>query len=105
VVGGVAAKATDAQLDALERFGAAIGLAYQIVDDVLDVTGTSEVLGKTAGRDIQLGKTTYPSLMGIDAAENRARELVTDGMNALAMAGIRTPEFETLGALILARAS
>jgi farnesyl diphosphate synthase len=70
-------------LAALDRYGRAIGLAFQIVDDVLDVEGTSEVLGKTAGKDAQKNKPTYVSVLGLAAARERAERLRRDAIAAL----------------------
>jgi farnesyl diphosphate synthase len=72
-----------AMLAALDRYGRAIGLAFQIVDDVLDVEGTSEVLGKTAGKDAQKNKPTYVSVLGLAAARERAERLRRDALAAL----------------------
>jgi farnesyl diphosphate synthase len=82
-MGALAAGADAATLGALDRYGRAIGLAFQIVDDVLDVEGTSEVLGKTAGKDAQKNKPTYVSVMGLAAARERAERLRQDAMHAL----------------------
>ncbi|MFI5245682.1 MAG: polyprenyl synthetase family protein, partial [Gemmatimonadales bacterium] len=64
-IGGLAARASEETLRAFDRYGAAVGLAFQIADDVLDVTATTDVLGKTAGRDAALRKSTYPALLGL----------------------------------------
>ncbi|MBN2339032.1 MAG: polyprenyl synthetase family protein [Acidobacteria bacterium] len=74
--GALAAGAADRELEALDRYGGAIGLVFQIVDDILDVTATSQALGKTAGKDVKAGKATYPALYGIEASRRKARELV-----------------------------
>ena len=66
--GAVMAGASEAQLAAIERFASELGLAFQIVDDILDVEGASEALGKTAGKDAAAGKPTYPALYGLDAS-------------------------------------
>ena len=76
VSGGIYACARAEQVKHLRSFGRQIGLAFQIVDDVLDVTQTSEQLGKTAGKDTAAEKATYPSLFGIDESLNRADSLV-----------------------------
>ncbi|MDB4881613.1 MAG: geranyltranstransferase, partial [Gemmatimonadetes bacterium] len=68
-LGGRAAGAPQSRQDALASFGAAIGLAFQIADDVLDVTATTDQLGKTAGRDLALRKSTYPALLGVEGAK------------------------------------
>jgi geranylgeranyl pyrophosphate synthase len=90
LIGGLAAGATESVVQALARYGAALGLAFQIADDVLDVTGSTEVLGKTAGRDAELRKSTYPTLLGVAGATSRAEALVDDGCAALADAGLLT---------------
>ena len=70
----------------LTRYGEALGLAFQVVDDILDVEQTTEVLGKTAGKDAAAGKLTYPKLYGLDAAKAEARRLVDEAKGALAAA-------------------
>ena len=72
VLGGIAANAEPAVLQALRRYGEEIGLAFQVADDVLDATGTSEELGRPAGRDAALAKSTYVSVLGVDAARAEA---------------------------------
>jgi len=74
--------------DALAQYGAAIGLAFQVVDDILDVTQASETLGKTAGKDAHHDKPTYVSLMGLDAARRHALELRDEARAALARSGL-----------------
>ncbi|HEY1730349.1 MAG TPA: farnesyl diphosphate synthase [Terriglobales bacterium] len=83
VSGGMYAEATPEQIQSLRNFGMNIGLAFQIVDDVLDVTQTSEQLGKTAGKDTATEKATYPSLFGVDASLKKADELVARASTAL----------------------
>jgi farnesyl diphosphate synthase/geranylgeranyl diphosphate synthase type II len=95
-LGGLAAGADDAVLAALGQYGAAIGLAFQIADDVLDVTATTDQLGKTAGRDLALHKSTYPALLGIDGARARASALVDDACGALERVALLTPVLEHL---------
>jgi farnesyl diphosphate synthase len=72
--GAIMAGADDARLAALDRFGAALGLAFQIVDDILDVSATSADLGKTAGKDAAAGKPTYPALYGLEQSARLAAE-------------------------------
>lgn len=87
VLGGLLANAPESKLDALRRFGESIGLAFQIVDDLLDQERTSEELGKTAGKDAAQGKLTYPSLIGVPEARKRAAELLQDAEKNAAMIG------------------
>ena len=77
------AGASDSYLDALDRYGRAIGLAFQIVDDLLDVQGEESKLGKRVGKDSDLGKWTYPRFLGIDGSRYRARELVKEATAAI----------------------
>ena len=104
-IGGVAAKASDSTVAALDAYGEAIGLAFQIMDDVLDVTGTTETLGKTAGRDTTLRKSTYPSLMGLDAARAMAVRKVDEARGHLAQAGILTDDLAGFSSFVVDRAS
>ncbi len=84
LAGGLCGGATAAQLDALRAAGRHLGLAFQIVDDVLDATADSAALGKTAGKDARSGKTTYVSLHGLDASRKLAREHTDAALAALA---------------------
>jgi geranylgeranyl diphosphate synthase type II len=77
VSGGLYAGAKDREVAHLRAFGRSIGLAFQIVDDILDVTQTSEQLGKTAGKDTAAEKATYPALFGVKQSERKADELVS----------------------------
>lgn len=103
LIGGIAAGAPAAAVGALGRYGAALGLAFQIVDDLLDVTSTSEVLGKTAGRDAALRKSTYPALLGVDGAAQRAEALVEDGCAALSRVALLTPVLESTARFVVRR--
>ena len=105
VLGGLAAGAGEARLDALRRYGSAVGLAFQIADDVLDVTATTDQLGKTAGRDLELRKSTYPALLGVDGAMQRAGALIDDACGALADVALLTPALEHLARFSVARRS
>jgi geranylgeranyl diphosphate synthase type II len=78
--GALAAGAAGEQLQALTRFGSKIGLVFQIVDDILDVTSSSEELGKTAGKDAKVEKATYPAFYGVEASRNKARELLESAL-------------------------
>jgi geranylgeranyl pyrophosphate synthase len=104
-IGGRAAGAPPGALAALARYGAAIGLAFQIADDVLDVTATTSQLGKTAGRDLALQKSTYPALLGIDGARSRAQSLVEQGCSALEEVGLLTPALARIAHFTVERTS
>ncbi|HEX8945711.1 MAG TPA: farnesyl diphosphate synthase [Gemmatimonadaceae bacterium] len=103
--GGIAARVNADQLAALSQFGDAIGLAFQIADDVLDVTATTDRLGKRAGRDVDLAKSTYPALLGVEGARQRAESLVVDGCAALRAAGLLSTELDTLARFVVERES
>jgi geranylgeranyl pyrophosphate synthase len=105
LLGGLAAGASPERLQALERFGQSVGLAFQIADDVLDVTATTDELGKTAGKDQAYGKSTYPALLGVDGANARAKALVVEGCQALGREDLLTPDLESLARFIIDRRS
>jgi geranylgeranyl pyrophosphate synthase len=105
MMGGLAAGAGEAQIAALERYGGAVGLAFQIMDDVLDVTSTTGALGKTAGRDAALGKSTYPALLGVEGARQRAHALIADGLGSLAEQKLLTQELSQVANFMLTRTS
>jgi geranylgeranyl diphosphate synthase type II len=104
-IGARAARSTVGRREAFARYGAAIGLAFQIADDVLDVTATTDELGKTAGRDLELQKSTYPALLGIEGATARAVALVTEACDALESEGVLTPPLKALACFIVERRS
>ena len=104
-MGGRAARTTEERVSALRLYGAAVGLAFQIADDVLDVTATTDQLGKTAGRDVALNKSTYPALLGIEGARHRAAALIDEGCLALSAVGLLTPELEEIGRFTIQRPS
>jgi geranylgeranyl diphosphate synthase type II len=86
--GAVLAGARADQLDAIERFASELGLAFQIVDDILDVEGASPELGKTAGKDAAAGKPTYPALFGLDRSRQMATDCVERALDALRSGGL-----------------
>jgi len=104
-IGGLAAGAADAAMVALDAYGSAVGLAFQIADDVLDVTATTDELGKTAGRDVALRKSTYPALLGVDGARRRAAALVEEACAALDAEGLLTPPLEQIARFTVERRS
>jgi farnesyl diphosphate synthase len=95
-IGALAAGADDATVDAMAQFGADVGLAFQIVDDVLDVTSTSDVLGKTAGSDASRGKRTYATVMGVEDALQLARTYAATARQSLQRRGVLTEELDAL---------
>lgn len=102
-LGGMAAGAGADVLEALDGYGSSLGLAFQIADDLLDVTGRTELTGKTAGRDAELEKATFPALMGVDAARDRARNEVENALAALRRAGVSSDELDALAAYTVER--
>ena len=104
-LGAIAAAADGASLEAFDRYASAVGLAFQIADDVLDVTATTDQLGKTAGRDLALRTSTYPALLGVDGAVARAAALVDEACRSLERAGLLTPNLEQLARFTVARRS
>jgi geranylgeranyl diphosphate synthase, type II len=85
MLGGMLGGASQEQLGALERYGTALGLAFQIVDDLLDQEESSATLGKTAGKDLAQGKLTYPSVVGVDAARSEAAALLATALENAGM--------------------
>jgi geranylgeranyl diphosphate synthase type II len=101
--GAILAGATPAQLKALGVAGDDLGLAFQIMDDILDITATSEELGKTAGKDQAQQKATYPAVHGIETSRRRAQALVADAHAALEPFGPRALPLRALGTFIIER--
>ncbi|HJQ11698.1 MAG TPA: farnesyl diphosphate synthase [Gemmatimonadaceae bacterium] len=104
-VGAIAANASAEKLSAIEQYGRDIGLAFQIMDDVLDITSSTSVLGKTSGRDVVLRKSTYPRLLGVEGAQQRARALIADGLDSLASQGMLTQELSQVANFMVTRTS
>lgn len=103
LMGAACGEPRDSDWDALTQAGEAIGLAFQIQDDILDETVSTETLGKTKGRDQILGKSTFPSLLGIEASGQEASALVEIAINALARIDKDTTMLETLARLSVER--
>jgi geranylgeranyl diphosphate synthase type II len=103
VSGGLYAGAKDSEVKKLRAFGQSIGLAFQIVDDVLDVTQTSQQLGKTAGKDASAQKATYPALFGIDESERKADGLVNSALSELDSFGERADTLKELARYLVER--
>jgi geranylgeranyl diphosphate synthase, type II len=102
-LGGMSANATPAKLEALTRFGYHLGLAFQVIDDILDVTQSTEVLGKTAGKDQAVEKSTYPAILGLAASRKEAAKLTQGAMEALKPLGKKAARLEEIAAYLLKR--
>ena len=96
---------TDQAIPKLREYAQAIGLAFQVQDDILDIISDTEVLGKTAGKDQQVEKSTYPALMGLDNAQAYAKELHDQALNALAIFGDNAVELNQISQFLLSRKS
>jgi geranylgeranyl diphosphate synthase, type II len=105
VSGGIYAGGSAEQVDQLRSYGQAIGLAFQIVDDILDVTQTTEQLGKTAGKDVASEKATYPALFGIDESRRQAAGLLESASKALEIFGRRGAILKHLAQFLIERSN
>jgi geranylgeranyl diphosphate synthase type II len=101
--GATLAGASDVELSKMVTYARNIGLAFQIIDDILDITATQEELGKTAGKDVQAQKATYPSLMGLEASRREADRLIAAAIAELADYGDRAVPLIALAEFITAR--
>jgi geranylgeranyl diphosphate synthase type II len=102
-MGGVIGGANSSQLQALAEYGQAIGLAFQIIDDCLDVESTTEHLGKSARKDSNLGKLTYPGLLGVGPSRELANQLVRDACESLSVFGDGASKLMMLAQFIVDR--
>lgn len=96
---------TDQAIPKLRQFGQSIGLAFQVQDDILDITASTETLGKTAGKDEQVQKSTYPALMGLEKAQAYAQTLHDQAFEALGYFGDGARELVAIAQFLLARKS
>jgi geranylgeranyl diphosphate synthase type II len=101
--GALAAHARQGELHSLKEFGGKIGLVFQIVDDILDVTSSSEVLGKTAGKDEKVKKATYPALYGIEASRKKAYDLVDAALADLQGFGKEADALRSIAHFVVSR--
>jgi geranylgeranyl pyrophosphate synthase len=102
-MGGLAAGGRTETVAALGSYGAALGLAFQVTDDILDETGETDILGKDAGRDRARGKATVPALLGLDGARQRAQRAADEAVAALARVGLRDASLEALARFAVER--
>ncbi len=102
-LGGMSANCTSAQLKALTDFGYHVGLAFQVIDDILDVTQTSEQLGKTAGKDTRSQKATYPAIVGLEKSREIAAQLTAKSFAALKTFKGKAVALEALAEFLLQR--
>ena len=102
-LGAMSANATPARLKSLTAFGMNLGLAFQVIDDILDVTQTSEKLGKSAGKDVAAQKATYPALLGLEKARKEAQRLTAASLAALKPFDKKGETLRAIGEYLLAR--
>ena len=103
LVGAMLAKASEKDMEIIRNYGRSIGLAFQIVDDILDIVSTTEELGKDAGSDIEKGKATYPSIVGLEKSRERASELYEESIKALDGLTCDTSILRSIAAYIITR--
>ncbi len=102
-LGAMSANATEKKLEAITKFGRALGLAFQVMDDILDVTQTSEKLGKSAGKDVAAHKATYPAVIGLEKSRAEARRLTRQAHDALSIFGAKAEALHALANYLLER--
>jgi geranylgeranyl diphosphate synthase type II len=102
-LGGLVSQADASRLTALDHYGQKLGLAFQIVDDLLDVAGETAALGKNPGKDAQQGKITFPALLGVAESRRRAAELIGQAQESLALFGDRAGLLQSLAEYVLER--
>ena len=103
LVGAMLAGASEKDMEVIRNYGRSIGLAFQIVDDILDIVSTTEELGKDAGSDIENGKATYPSIVGLEKSRERARELYEESIKVLDGLKCDTSILRSIAAYIITR--
>lgn len=103
LMGGIVGGASQAKLDALEQYGGKLGLAFQVVDDLLDACSTTDDLGKRTQKDADRGKLTYPGLIGLEASRARAEQLIEEARAAVSVFGDQASEMESLAHFVLDR--
>ena len=103
LVGAMLADASEKDMEIIRNYGRSIGLAFQIVDDILDIVSTTEELGKDAGSDVENGKATYPSIVGLEKSRERARELYEESVKVLDGLKCDTSILRSIAAYIITR--
>jgi geranylgeranyl diphosphate synthase, type II len=102
-LGAMSAGANEAEIVALTKFGNALGLAFQVIDDILDVTQTTEKLGKTAGKDAAVAKATYPAVIGLEESRKEAARLTAEALAAIDLFGERGDRLREIAGRMLLR--
>ena len=102
-LGAMSANATPRQLKALTEFGKSLGLAFQVIDDILDVTQSTATLGKTAGKDAQVDKATYPGILGLEKSRQEAHRLTGKALSALEVLGPNATRLDEIAHYLLDR--
>jgi len=102
-LGAMSANADARKLKAITNFGRALGLAFQVIDDILDVTQTTEKLGKSAGKDVAASKATYPAVIGLEKSRVEARRLTRQAHDALSIFGMKSEPLHALANFLLER--
>ncbi|MEX1118559.1 MAG: polyprenyl synthetase family protein [Terrimicrobiaceae bacterium] len=102
-LGAMSANAKPAEVQAMGEFGNSLGLAFQVIDDILDITQSSDKLGKSAGKDEKAGKSTYPAVIGLEASREEARTLTTKAKAALSKFGAKAARLHEIADHLLVR--
>jgi farnesyl diphosphate synthase len=103
LAGAIMGGGDDAAIGSVEEYGRQLGLAFQIVDDILDVEGDARELGKTAGKDARAGKPTYPSIFGLEASRRLAAERHDNAIAALRTAGLENSRLADIASWVVKR--
>ena len=103
ISGAILANATEADISRLSNYAQNIGLAFQIIDDILDITATDEQLGKTAGKDLDAQKATYPSLWGLEKSRLKAQELIDSAIAQLSVYDAKADPLRAVAQYIVTR--
>ena len=101
--GAVLGGASKNQLESLDRYGRKIGLAFQVSDDILDIEGDSDEMGKVVGVDAQMGKNTYPSIYGLEKSKEMLRELIDEAIDSLYQFDIKAEPLRKIAEYIVER--